>query len=463
MKMLFMKSMIKYRFALLLLMPLLAGCRIYSSYKRPDVQVSDSIFRQPVLSDDSTSMASISWKVLFTDSLLQGLIQRGLDNNTDVRVAYLKVQEAEATLTASKLAYLPSVSFTPDGAVSSFNGAEPSMTYSLAASASWEIDLFGKLRNAQKGAKAALMQTQAYSQAVRTQLIATIANSYYSLLMLDEQLRVSEQTLENWSDYVNTLEMLKEYGTVDQVAIAQAKANKLNVEASVLTLKQQIQALENSLCALLGDVPEPVMRTSLGEQVFDAQISTGVPLQLLRNRPDVQQAEWALAQAFYATNEAYSAFYPSISLSGLAGWTNSGGGVIVNPGGWLLNAVASLVQPLFNRGINMARLKISKAQQEEALLLFQQSILDAGVEVNDALSQWQTAQQRLVLDKQQIQSLRSALNDTELLMEYGTTNYLEVLIAQQNLLQAELTEVQDRFNEIQGVVNLYHALGGGIQ
>lgn len=461
--MLFMKSMIKYIFALLLLMPLLAGCRIYSSYKRPDVQVSDSIFRQPVLSDDSTSMASISWKVLFTDSLLQGLIQRGLDNNTDVRVAYLKVQEAEATLTASKLAYLPSVSFTPDGAISSFNGAEPSMTYSLAASASWEIDLFGKLRNAQKGAKAALMQTQAYSQAVRTQLIATIANSYYSLLMLDEQLRVSEQTLENWSDYVNTLEMLKEYGTVDQVAIAQAKANKLNVEASVLTLKQQIQALENSLCALLGDVLGPVMRTSLGEQVFDAQISTGVPLQLLRNRPDVQQAEWALAQAFYATNEAYSAFYPSISLSGLAGWTNSGGGVIVNPGGWLLNAVASLVQPLFNRGTNMARLKISKAQQEEALLLFQQSILDAGVEVNDALSQWQTAQQRLVLDKQQIQSLRSALNDTELLMEYGTTNYLEVLIAQQNLLQAELTEVQDRFNEIQGVVNLYHALGGGIQ
>ena len=402
--MLFMKSMIKYIFALLLLMPLLAGCRIYSSYKRPDVQVSDSIFRQPVLSDDSTSMASISWKVLFTDSLLQGLIQRGLDNNTDVRVAYLKVQEAEATLTASKLAYLPSVSFTPDGAISSFNGAEPSMTYSLAASASWEIDLFGKLRNAQKGAKAALMQTQAYSQAVRTQLIATIANSYYSLLMLDEQLRVSEQTLENWSDYVNTLEMLKEYGTVDQVAIAQAKANKLNVEASVLTLKQQIQTLENSLCALLGDVPGPIMRTSLGEQVFDAQISTGVPLQLLRNRPDVQQAEWALAQAFYATNEAYSAF-----------------------------------------------------------LLFQQSILDAGVEVNDALSQWQTAQQRLVLDKLQIQSLRSALNDTELLMEYGTTNYLEVLIAQQNLLQAELTEIQDRFNEIQGVVNLYHALGGGIQ
>lgn len=455
--------MTRYILVLGLLMPLLAGCRIYSSYKRPDMQVSDSIYRQPILTDDSTSMASLSWKTLFTDSLLQGLIQRGLDKNTDLQVAYLKVQEAEATLTASKLAYLPSVSFTPEGGISSFNGAEPSMTYSLAASASWEIDLFGKLRNAQKGAKAALMQTQAYSQAVRTQLIATIADSYFSLLMLDEQLRVSEQTVENWADYVNTLEMLKEYGSVDQVAIAQAKASKLSVEASILTLKQQIQAVENSLCALLGDVPGPIVRTSLSEQVFDAQISTGIPLQLLRNRPDVQQAEWVLVQAFYATNEAYSAFYPSVSLSGLAGWTNSGGGVIVNPAGWLLNAVASLVQPLFNRGTNMARLKISKAQQEEALLLFQQSILDAGVEVNDALSQWQTAQQRLLLDEQQIQSLRSALNDTELLMEYGTTNYLEVLIAQQNLLQAELTKVQDRFNEIQGVVNLYHALGGGIQ
>lgn len=440
----------------------MSGCHIYQNYERPEVAVADSLYRPSEWwSADTVSVASLPWQELFTDVHLQRLIDDGLRQNTDLQVARLKVEEAEATLMSSRLSFLPSLSFEPQGSLSSFDGAKPSKTYTIPVAASWEIDLFGKLRNAKKGAEAVVLQSRAYSQAVQTQLIATVAESYYTLLMLDEQYRISERTSANWADYIRTLKALKANSTVDETAIAQAEANKLQVDASLLTLQQQIQSVENTLSVLLGRAPGPVERGSLSEQSFPAELSAGVPLQLLRNRPDICQAEWVLAQAYYTTNEARAAFYPSVTLSGTAGWTNSGGGGIVNPGSWLLNAVASLVQPLFNRGTNIARLKISKAQQQEALLQFRQSILDAGSEVNDALTQWQISRQRQELDREQIASLDRALRSTRLLMQYGTTNYLEVLTAQQSLLQAELTEAEDRFAEIQGVISLYHALGGG--
>lgn len=440
----------------------MSGCHIYQNYERPEVAVADSLYRPSEWwSADTVSVASLPWQELFTDVHLQRLIDDGLRQNTDLQVARLKVEEAEATLMSSRLSFLPSLSFEPQGSLSSFDGAKPSKTYTIPVAASWEIDLFGKLRNAKKGAEAVVLQSRAYSQAVQTQLIATVAESYYTLLMLDEQYRISERTSANWADYIRTLKALKANSTVDETAIAQAEANKLQVDASLLTLQQQIQSVENTLSVLLGRAPGPVERGSLSEQSFPAELSAGVPLQLLRNRPDIRQAEWVLAQACYTTNEARAAFYPSVTLSGTAGWTNNGGGGIANPGSWLLNAVASLVQPLFNRGTNIARLKISKAQQQEALLQFRQSILDAGSEVNDALTQWQISRQRQELDREQIASLDRALRSTRLLMQYGTTNYLEVLTAQQSLLQAELTEAEDRFAEIQGVISLYHALGGG--
>jgi len=229
----------------------------------------------------------------------------------------------------------------------------------------------------------------------------------------------------------------------------------------VLSLEKQIKELENSLSTLVGIVPQAIERGKLSEAVFSEQLSVGIPLQLLGKRPDVRQAEYALAEAFYATNQARSAFYPQITLSGSAGWTNNSGAAIVNPGNWLLQAVGSLTQPLFNKGKNIANLRIAKAQQEEALLAFQQSLLDAGAEVNNALTQWQTARQSLTLDEEKIEQLETALRSTRLLMQHGNTNYLEVLTAQQTLLDARLTKVSDRYEEIQGVINLYHALGGG--
>lgn len=455
-------NMIRKTITITIFCATLTGCHIYRAYERPEsVNVSDSLYRQPVAGEDTASLASLSWKELFTDPQLQQLIETGLNNNTDLSIARLKVKEAEALLMTSRLSYLPSVSLTPQGTLTSADGNKASKTYNLAASADWEIDLFGKLLNSKRGAQAALEQSEAYRQAVQTQLVATIANSYYTLLMLDAQLDISRRTAQTWDESVRTMKALKRAGQATEMAVAQTEAGKLAVDASVLSVERQINEMENSLSTLLGLSPQAIERSTLKEQQFPDTLSTGVPLQLLSRRPDVRQCEAQLAVAYYATNSARSAFYPSITLSGSAGWTNATGATVTNPGQWLLTAVGSLVQPLFNRGKNIANLKIAKAQQEEALLTFRQSLLDAGAEVNDALVQWQTARQRIRLDEQQVAALRSALRSSELLMQHSSQNYLEVLTARQSLLQAELDTTTDRFDEIQGVINLYHALGGG--
>lgn len=438
----------------------LAGCQ-YRTYERPAIAETDSLYLRSTASADSASIADLSWRELFTDPLLQNLIDSGIANNTDLNIARLKVEEAQALLTASKLAYLPSVSLTPQGTLRSVESGSTTKSYDLAASADWEIDLFGRITNAKREARAVLEQSEAYRQAVQTQLVATIANSYYSLLMLDKQYEISRSTAELWAENLRVMRALKEAGQTTEMAVAQIEASKLAVDASLLTMQQQITEMENSISSLLGDVPGQIERSTLDAQSFPDTLSVGVPLQLLQRRPDVRQSEAALAAAFYVTNHAYAAFYPSITLSGSAGWTNAAGAVITNPGQWLFTAVGSLVQPLFNRGQNVANLKVAKAQQQEALLTFRQSLLDAGTEVNNALLQWQTARQRLVIDQQQIASLQSAVRSSELLMLHSSQNYLEVLTARQTLLEAELSAVSDRFDEIQGVINLYHALGGG--
>ena len=444
----------------LLLLTGLSGCHIYRTYERPELSGVDSLYRVPAMTEDTMSLADFSWKELFTDTVLQQLIEKGIANNTDLNIARLKVREAEALLTSSKLAYLPSVSLTPQGTIKSIEGNSPTKTYNLAASADWELDIFGRLTNAKREAKAVLEQSQAYKQAVQTQLIATIANSYYTLLMLDKQLDISKRTAEIWAENLRVMKALKKAGQTTEMAVAQIEASKLSVDASLLSLEQQITEVENSLSSLLGVVPQRIDRSTLDMQSFPDTLSVGVPLQLLQRRPDVRQSEAVLAESFYTTNRAYSAFYPAITLSGSAGWTNAAGAIISNPGEWLFSAVGALVQPLFNRGQNIANLKVAKARQEEALLTFRQTLLNAGTEVNDALLQWQVARRRLDLDRQQIISLQSAVRSSELLMRHSSQNYLEVLTARQTLLDAELSAVSDRFEEIQGVINLYHALGG---
>lgn len=440
---------------------LLSGCGIYNRYSRPNLEVNtDSLYRETGLLADTTTIAATPWREIFTDPHLQTLIATGLERNTDLGIARLQVEEAQAVLMNARLSYLPSVSLTPQAGISHYNG-ETKKTYTLGATAAWEVDIFGKVNNSRRGAAAALEQSHAYAQAVQTGLVATIAESYYTLLMLDEQLTISEQALANWDETITTLKALAEAGKANDVAVHQARANRTALNASLLTIRKSIRETENSLCALLKESSHTISRGTLGEQSFSDELSIGIPLQLLANRPDVQQAEFALAEAFYATNAAHTSFYPSLTLSGTLGWTNNGGGTILNPGKWLSNAIAQLVTPLFNKGTNIANLKIAKARQQEAVLRFEQSLLNAGNEVNDALTEWQTADGRIRLDYQQTADLEAATEKTRLLMRYTSANYLEVLTAQQSLLNARLTLAQDQASKIQSVIHLYHALGGG--
>ncbi len=431
----------------------LSSCGLYKQYEREEMHFVDSLYRRMNVPQDSISTGSIAWDRIFTDPILHEWIQDGLDYNTDLNVARLKVKEAEAALLAARWALLPGADFSAQGGLPG--------QFSASIGASWQTDIFGGLRNAKRRAQAALEQSEAYRQAVQTQLVATIANSYYTLLMLDEQLSISTRTKNTWEESIRTLEALKRAGKTNEAAVLQAKANKLSVEANILTLEKEILAVENSFCALLGIVPMPVERSSMAMQELPETLSAGVPLDLLSRRPDVRQAELALAQTFYSVNSARASFYPNITLSGAIGWTTGNGNIALDPGSLIANFIAGLTQPIFGRGVNKARLQAAQAQHEQAAYLFRQSLLDAGVEVNNALTMWQTAKKRVELDKKQVLNLQAAVWNTQLLMKHGNADYLEVLTAQKNLLQAELTEASDRFDEVQSVINLYQALGGG--
>ena len=440
-------------------MAVLSGCSIYRKYPRT-AEADRNLYGKEYSSEDSTSIATLSWKELFTDTCLQRLIDTALVHNTDLGTARLHVEQAEAALLTARLSYLPSVNVGAEGGLAGWDGST-SKTYNINGAASWEIDIFGKITAAKREARASLEKSYAYRQAVQTSLVASVASTYYTLLMLDEQIIITEQTLQSWERTVSTLRSLMRAGKANDAAVLQAEANRATLEASLLSMRKSLKETENAMCLLLAQIPGSVERGKLAGQTFPDSVSIGIPVQLLANRPDVREAEMSLAKAFYATNVARAAFYPSVNLSGSAGWTNNGGGVVLNPGQWLLNAIGSLTQPLFNHGTNIANLKIAKAEQEIAALAFQQKLLAAGSEVNNALVALQTARERLAINSQSVVSLQEAVRKTELLMRHSSVNYLEVLTAQQSLLDVQKSLAQDKFDEIQGIISLYHALGGG--
>lgn len=437
----------------------MTSCGIYKPYTRPEVNTDD--LYGTVETPDSLTLGDLSWEEMFSDPFLKTLIHQGLENNTDLQSAQWRIVEAEATLKSARLAYLPSFNFAPQGSLSSFDGAKATKIYNIPVTASWQIDIFNGLTNAKRKSKALYAQSKEYKQAVKTQLVANVANLYYTLLMLDSQYEVTLETAEKWRESVRTMRAMKEAGMANEAAVSQYEGNCFSIEASLHDIQYQIRQTENSLCSILAEAPHPIERGRLTVQVLPEELTVGVPLQMLTNRPDIRSAEYSLMQAYYATASARSALYPSITLSGSFGWTNSSGISIVNPGKILWNAAASLLQPIFNANANRARVKIAKAQQEEAKLSFQQALLNAGAEVNNALTQCQSARSKTDLRNQQIESLQRAVESTELLMQHGSTTYLEVLTAQQSLLAAQLSQIGDQFDEIQGVVNLYQALGGG--
>ena len=445
---------------------LMSGCGIYGKYERPEVNTTGLVRDVTSATDtlavtDTTSFGNLPWRSVFTDPQLQSLIEKGLANNTDLLNAALNVKMVEAQLTAAKLAFVPSFTFSPSGTISSWDGSKATKTYSLPINASWSIDLFGNLLNQKRSAQMSLLATKDYQLVVKTNLIANIANAYYTLLMLDKQLEIVDNMTQLTKDTWDMMKLQKELNNAKETSVQSAEANYYSVLAQAADLKRQIRETENSLSLLLGQPAQTIGRGKIENQSLPTEFSTGVGIQMLNNRPDVHYAEMTLAQCFYDVQTARSKFYPNITISGSGAFTNNSGGGIVNPGKWLLQAIGSLVQPIFQNGQLVAQLKVAKAQQEQAYNTWQNAVLSAGSEVSNALVLYNSSDEKSKLEQKQIESLTKNVEYTKDLFSMGSSTYLEVITAQQSLLNAELSKVQDDFYKMQAVVNLYYALGGG--
>ncbi|WP_278938579.1 efflux transporter outer membrane subunit [Parabacteroides johnsonii] len=446
---------------------LLSSCHIYKAYDRPDTIETSGIYRDPVSAagtlaeTDTTNMGNLPWQEVFRDPKLQALIEEGLANNVDLQAAILRVEEAKLLLTSARLSFLPSLNLAPQGTITKMENTGYVKAYTLPAVASWEVDLFGKLLNASRGQKTAYLQSQYTQQAIRSQLIGGIANTYFTLLMLDRQVEITSKTVDIYKENVRVMEAMKIAGMTTEAAVVQMRAVFHQVSGSLIELKRQVREVENSLSVLLAKAPQPIDRSTLEDQVMPEELMAGVPLQLLENRPDVKVAEMTLASAYYTTNKARAAFYPGINITATAGWTNGSGVTVSNPGQFMFQALASLAQPIFNNGKLVANLKISKAEEQIAKMNYQQTILEAGKEVSDALHLYDATNRKLVQDQAQIEELEKAVAYTNALFQSGQSTYLEILSAQQSLLSAQLTEVSDNVQRMQAVINLYSAIGGG--
>ena len=444
----------------------MTSCGLYNKYERPEVNtkglVRDTVSTTDTLAvSDTTSFGNLPWREVFTDSHLQSLTETALSNNTNLLNAALNVKMVEDQLMVAKLAFVPGFTFSPQGTLASWDGGKTSKTYSLPVTASWSIDLFGNLLNQKRSAQMALLATRDYQQVVQTKVISNVANMYYTLLMLDKQLEVVNDMTKLTEETWKIMKIQKELGRVKETSVQSAEANYYSVQAQATDLKRQIRETENSLSLLLGQQAQSIQRGTFEGQSLPAEFSTGVSLQLLNNRPDVHYAEMSLAQCFYDVNTARSRFYPNITISGTGAYTNSGGGGITNPGKWLLSAVGSLTQPIFAHGQIVAGLKAAKSKQEQAFNTWQNAVLSAGSEVSNALVLYNSSDEKSKLEEKQVASLKKNVEYNKMLFNDGSATYLEVITAQQSLLNAELSKVADDFYKMQAVVNLYYALGGG--
>lgn len=445
---------------------MLGSCGIYNKYERPDVNVNGLVRDTARVGDtlavaDTTSFGNLPWRSVFTDPQLQSLIEYALEHNTNMLNAALNVKMVQAQLTAAKLAFVPSFTFSPQGTISSWDGNTPSKIYSLPVQASWSIDLFGNLLNAKRSAQMQLLYSKDYQLVVKTGLISNVANMYYTLMMLDRQLEIVNGMADLTKDTWRIMKLQKELGRVNETGVQSAEANYYSVLSQKADLERQIREVENSMSLLLGQPAQTIARGKLADQSLPSEFSTGIAINMLNNRPDVHAAEMNLAACFYNTNQARSRFYPSITISGSGAYTNNSGMGIVNPGKMLLSAVGSLTQPIFARGQLIAGLKVAKAQQEQAFNNWQQAVLSAGSEVSNALVLYNSSDEKGRLDGKRVDVLEKNVEMTKQLFNSKSATYLEVITAQSNLLNAQLSKVQDDFSKMQAVVNLYYALGGG--
>ena len=449
---------------------LLSAC-VTQKYERPKTLSTDNLYRDQA-SADSTTIANMPWQTVFKDQKLNALIQKGLDQNLNLKNAIENIVQARATLRQTKLAYYPTLDFDANATRNKQSKAALNFpaginintlttTYKMGFSTSWEADIWGKLSSSKRAALATYLSTDAAKQAVQTQLISDIANNYFLLLSYDKQLEITKSTLESRIKNVEVIKALKEGAIVTGASVVQSEANQHAAEVLIPDLKRSIRETENALNILLGQASGPIERGTLGDQVIPEKIAIGLPAQLLENRPDVRQAEFDFRTAFETTNMAKTYFYPSLTL------TASGGLSTLQLKNFFdqsifYSIIGGLTQPIFNQGLNKARLTNAQSRQVQAFNNFQQSLLVAGQEVSNALYAYEMAVEKEDSREKQIEALEKAVDFTQQLLEYSSaTNYTDVLTSEQNLLAAQLSGVNDNLQKLQAVVDLYRALGGG--
>lgn len=435
---------------------LLSSCSLYQKYEANNT-VSADIMGDVVQSDDTISLGTLGWRQLFTDPLLQQLIEKALQNNTDVRQAQLTVEQAQNDLKSAQLGWLPTLSFEPSGSLTRFNGTS-TRSYAIPLTASWQAGIFGQVTTKKRLAKAKRQQMDDYRQAVQTALAANVASTYYELVMLDRELQILQETQDVWEESLEAMRVLFEAGLYMSPAVYQMEASLASVKSGIVEVQETMHTTEAALCLLLSEPPHSIERSPHGTFVMPEQLHIGLPLRLLSARPDVRQAERNMEIAFYERQQALQAFYPDLTLSGSLGWSNGEGAV--NPAQFLANAVASLTQRIFTQGKLRAQYKNAKIEQEKARLQFVQTLLGAGNEVYQQLRICHKTEQKAEYLTSIVNSLHEAYLGTSELMKNGTNTYVEVLKAQEDLLTAQITEAQNHYEGIQALINLYTALGG---
>ena len=457
---------------------LLTGCGIYNKYEQTTPTPADAFGTSQDMehATGETSIAQMSWREFFTDPLLQQLIEQVLANNTDLNSARIAVEKSQAALTAAKLAYLPSLAFAPQGTLASFDNSKATKTYNLPLQLSWDIDVFGSITNKKRAAKAVLLQAQMQEEAVRANFISATAQQYFLLQVLDRQLEILTMTDSLWNKSLETEQSLWENGKAYSTAVNQMEASYLSIKTQIVDNRRNIRSVENAICQLLAVSPRHIDRQKWGssilhhaeaqgdeaQRMFDTKyLHIGVPAMMLQNRPDIRMANHAMEEAFYNTAAARSAFYPGITLSGSAGWTNSAGGLIVDPGKLLLTAIGSLTQPIFARGQLIANKKIASLTEEDLQKKYVQTVINAGNQVNEAMADCMAAREKHQYLTRQVEVLHEAYAGTHELMDNGKASYLEVLKAQESLLDAQLGQAMNMYNAAEAVIALYIALGGG--
>ena len=435
---------------------LLSSCSLYQKYEANQTVPAD-IMGDAVQPGDTTSLGAMEWHQLFTDPLLQQLIERALANNTDVQQARLTVEQAQNDLASAKLGYFPTLSFEPSGSLTHFNGAA-TRSYIIPLTASWQAGIFGQVATKKRLAKAKRQQLDDYRQAVQTALAANVASTYYQLIMLDRQLQILRETQVVWEESLEAMRVLFEAGLYMSPAVYQMEASLASVKSGIVETQETIYTTEAALCLLLSEPPHTINRSEYGKFAMPERLHVGLPIRLLSARPDVRQAEQGMEIAYYEQQQAKQAFYPDLTLSGSLGWSNGEG--VVNPSQFLANAVAAVTQRLFSQGKLRAQYKNAKIEQEKARLQFVQTLLNAGNEVYQQLRICHKTEQKAAYLTSIINSLNEAYLGTSELMKNGTNTYVEVLKAQEDLLTAQITEVQNHYEGIQALINLYTALGG---